>query len=387
MNGWRWWLVLVLGGVLVVGWWWQGQKTAVSTEENSLIPLLSEETTDGFALALTPNAMTFPRDLGPHPDYQTEWWYYTGNLETADGRSFGFQFTIFRRAIRPPDQFTQTGSDWRTNQIYLAHFAVSDVANGRFYATERLSRGAIGLAGAQAEPYRVWLEDWEVAEIAPGQVRLYASTDEVTLELTLTQTMPPILHGEGGLSPKGVEPGNASYYYSIIRQKTEGVVTINGRSHTVSGLSWKDHEYSTSALSAEAIGWDWFSLQLDDGTALMLFQIRRADGTVEPASAGSFVQADGTVLPLHLGDWELEVLDTWRSPTSGAEYPAKWHIRIPALELELTGAPLMPNQELTVSTVYWEGAVAFRGERNGRAITARGYIELTGYAQSMRGRL
>ena len=218
-------------------------------------------------------------------------------------------------------------------------------------------------------------------------VILKAAGGDVALDLTLTQTMPPVLHGDGGLSPKGEEPGNASYYYSIIRQETAGTIRIGEELFDVTGLSWKDHEYSTSALSADAVGWDWFSLQLDNGGGLMLFQIRNADGSLEPFSSGSYIAPDGTITHLALADFMIEVLDTWISPTSGGEYPAGWRISIPKLALELEGRPLLPNQELNVSTVYWEGAVEFGGTLAGASVTARGYVELTGYAGSMNGRL
>jgi predicted secreted hydrolase len=278
-------------------------------------------------------------------------------------------------------------STWRSSQVYLAHFTISDIEANAFYPAERFSRGAAGLAGATAVPYRVWLEDWSVEEIAPGQVRLRAQTADVALDLTLDETLPPVLHGDGGLSQKGPEPGNASYYYSIVQQQAAGTVSIAGQPFDVTGLTWKDHEWSTSALSAGAIGWDWFSLQLDNGGALMLFEIRRADGTREATSAGSYIAPDGTVTHLDLGDWTLEVTDTWTSPTSGGEYPAGWRMTVPSIGLELEGRPLMPNQELNVSTVYWEGAVEFSGTLDGAPVSAQGYIEMTGYAGSMEGRL
>jgi predicted secreted hydrolase len=271
--------------------------------------------------------------------------------------------------------------------VYLAHFTISDIAADAFYPAERFSRGAAGLAGATADPYRVWLEEWSVEEIAPGQVRLRAQTDDVALDLMLTETRPPVLHGDGGLSQKGPEAGNASYYYSLIGQRAAGAVTVGGQRFDVTGQAWKDHEWSTSALSDGAVGWDWISLQMDDGGALMLFEIRRADGTREPLSAGTYIAPDGTLTHLAAGDWTLDVTDTWTSPTSGGEYPAGWRIAVPAVGLELTGRPQMANQELNVSTVYWEGAVAFEGTRDGAPVSAEGYIELTGYAGSMEGRL
>lgn len=381
--------ILLLSGLLYVLWRTAGAAADETTA--SLVPLLAEEDTAGYARATEPDAIQFPRDYGPHNDYQTEWWYYTGNLETAGGRPFGFQLTFFRRALAPPpagQEDDQIGSgDWRSNQVYLAHFTISDVTENAFYPAERFSRGAAGLAGAQAEPYRVWLENWHAEQRAPGVVSLHAETEQVELNLTLTETLPPILHGDGGLSPKGPEPGNASYYYSIVQQAAAGSVTIAGEQFDVTGLAWKDHEYSTSALSEGAVGWDWFSLQMDDGSALMFFQIRRDDGSLEPASSGTFIYPDGRTRHLTREDWQLEVLDSWTSPISGATYPAGWLITIPAIGLELTGRPLMSDQELNVSTVYWEGAVSFDGVIDSRPVTARGYIEMTGYAEAMTGRL
>ncbi len=383
-------MLIVVGCVLVVLFTWQALRAGNNAQppQAALESLPPAGSIDGFIRAIESGAVEFPRDFGPHDDYQTEWWYYTGNLATADGRPFGFQFTIFRRALSPsPENSPAATSDWRTNQVYLAHFTISDIAAGVFHPAEKFSRGAAGLAGAAADPYRVWLEDWSIEEIAPGRVRLRARTNEVALDLTLDEALPPVLHGDGGLSQKGPEPGNASYYYSIIQQQAAGTVAVGGETFAVTGLAWKDHEWSTSALSAGAVGWDWFSLQLDNGGALMLFEIRREDGTREPTSAGSYIAPDGVVTHLALGDWSLEVTDTWISPTSGGEYPAGWRIAVPSVGLVLEGRPLMADQELNLSTTYWEGAVAFSGTLDGAPINARGYIEMTGYAGSMAGRL
>ena len=408
-----WWVIgiiaIVIIGAVVGRPLWAGESAPPAA---SLEALPAAGSSDGFARATEPNAIQFPRDLGAHDDYQTEWWYYTGNLQTADGRPFGFQFTIFRRALTPEEStdftdFTDSeeksvesvdsvdsvdSSSWRSNQVYLAHFTISDIAADAFYPAERFSRGAAGLAGAAADPYRVWLEDWSVEQVAPGQVRLRAQTGDVAtgnvaLDLVLTETRPPVLHGDGGLSQKGPEAGNASYYYSLIGQQAAGSVTVGAERFDVTGLAWKDHEWSTSALSDGAVGWDWVSLQMDDGGALMLFEIRRADGTRESLSAGTYVAPDGTLTHLSQGEWTLAVPDTWTSPTSGGEYPAGWRISVPSVGLELSGRPQMANQELNVSTVYWEGAVAFEGTRHGAPVAAEGYIELTGYAGSMAGRL
>lgn len=374
--------VLIL---LTAAWLWRGRDTGEAAgEQVSLVSMLSGEPESGFARATEPFAIRFPDDFGPHPEYQTEWWYYTGNLESSNERGFGFQFTIFRQALTP-DQIAVDGdvSNWRTNQVYFAHFTVSDLADERFYFSERFSRGAAGLAGAQATPYRVWLEDWQVAEQPDGTVRLTVDAGDYALDLTLTQTLPPILHGEGGLSAKSLEPGNASYYYSQVQQRAEGTVTIEGTTTAVQGKAWKDHEYSTSVLSEGAIGWDWLSLQFDDGSALMLFEIRRADGSIEPSSSGTFINSDGSTINLDRAMWTLTVDDRWRSPVTNADYPVAWQLAIPSLDLLLEGEAQMLNQELNLSSInYWEGAVRFSGSRNGQTAVAVGYMEMTGYAEA-----
>ncbi len=343
---------------------------------------------DGFQQALTVKDWDFPRDFGAHEAYQTEWWYYTGNLATDAGREFGFQLTFFRQALSPANQMTNASaeqqSDWRSNQIYSAHFTMSDIAEQQFYPTERFSRGTLGLAGAKALPYEVWLEDWSASEIEPGKVRLQAKTAEVSLDLIVEQSLPPVLQGDRGLSIKGKEPGNASYYYSLVQQPTAGSITIKDKSYAVAGLTWKDHEYSTSALSAGTVGWDWFSIQFDNGSALMLYLLRHEDGTLENTSAGTYISASGETKSLNSQDLQVEVLDHWKSPKNGALYPAKWQIAIPKLAMTLQAKPLMPNQELNVATAtYWEGAVGFEGKQGETSVNGKGYVELTGYADRL----
>lgn len=340
--------------------------------------------TASFRKVLEPQIWNFPQDLGAHEAYQTEWWYYTGNLQTSAERPFGFQLTFFRQALNPIVPTVSHPSHWRSNQIYSAHFTVSDITDRRFYPYERFSRGTVNLAGAVAKPYHVWLEDWSATELEPGKVRLQAQTPDVSLDLVVTQTLPPILQGDRGFSVKGLEPGNASYYYSLVQQPSVGTITIDGKSYDVTGTTWKDHEYSTSSLSAGTVGWDWFSMQFDNGSALMLYLLRHDDGTLESTSAGTFIESTGETQPLSWQDWQVNVLDTWKSPQSGAIYPAKWSIAIPKLNLTLQGQPLMPNQELNTSTAtYWEGAVAFEGKLQDQPLQGKGYVELTGYADRL----
>ncbi len=346
---------------------------------------------EGFVRAFTPRQWQFPADFGPHPEYRTEWWYYTGNLEGDDGRPFGYQFTIFRQALAsaaPGGVAANAGSPWRTPQVYSAHFTVSDIAAGTFLQDERFARGALGLAGAEADPYAVWLNDWRISAEGPDRVRLKATTDAMAIDLTLRQSRPPVLQGQDGLSRKGPELGNASHYYSLVQQPTEGTITVAGCDHAVRGVSWKDHEFSTSVLSPGTVGWDWFSAQFEDGSALMLYGLRREDGAKEPFSGGRWIAADAEV-ELAADDYALTVKRTWRSPHSGASYPAAWTLAIPRLDLELEITPRMADQELTTaSATYWEGALGYRGHRGKLPLLGRGYGEFTGYADrldSLRG--
>jgi len=265
----------------------------------------------------------------------------------------------------------------------MAHFALTNTTANDYRAFERFSRGAANLAGAQSSPYNVWLENWRVEEVEPNVYRLIAAQDDITLELLLTDDKGPVLQGINGYSQKGPEPGNASYYYSLTRLLSSGTVRIGGRNHTVEGLSWMDHEYSTSVLSSGQIGWDWFSIQLDDHSELMVYQFRRNDGSIDPFSSGTFIAPDGTTTHLSREDFEITVGDTWRSPHSGATYPAQWTVNIPSVDLILEIVPHMADQELNVSFIYWEGAVRVSGEHQGQTVNGNGYVEMTGYAASM----
>ncbi len=337
---------------------------------------------EGYARAFTPRAFRFPEDHGPHPEFRTEWWYWTGNLETAEGRRFGYQFTLFRSALAP--EAPERASRWGARQVYLGHFTVTDVEAGRFHAFERFSRGALGLAGSQAEPFRVWLEDWEARAGGDGvfPMRLRASAGGVTLELSLEAGKAPVLQGDKGLSQKSAEPGNASYYYSLTRMPSRGTVTVDGRAFPVTGTSWMDREWSTSALGPDQVGWDWFSLQLSDGSELMYYQLRKKDGSADPFSAGMLVPPQGEPVRLTREDVRLEVLDTWKSPRSGGVYPARWRLTVPSRQLQLTVTPLLADQELPVSFRYWEGANRLEGTHAGQPVTGLGYVELTGYADA-----
>ena len=339
----------------------------------------------GFARVTGPQPLSFPADYGAHPDYQSEWWYYTGNLADAAGQRFGYQLTFFRRGLIPPAQQQTRTSDWAPDQVYMAHFAVTDVGANRYSARERLSRGAAGLAGAQADPFRVWLENWSANAGDPGVYHLNADAGGQAIDLTLKDAKGPILEGDRGYSQKGPERGNASMYYSLTRLETTGMITSGGPTYNVTGLSWMDHEFSTSALAPGQIGWDWFAIQLDNNAEMMLYRMRRADGSADQFTSGQVIASDGTSTRLSPGQFSIDELGTWRSPHSGATYPAGWHVEVPSSGLSLDIQPLVADQELNVSLTYWEGAVRISGSQNGKPVSGYGYVELTGYAGSIAG--
>ena len=346
---------------------------------SQLADLLGSDADKGFARALEPRQFEFPADHGPHPEFRNEWWYITGNLDDEDGRHFGFELTIFRFALAPAAPASD--SKWRTNQVYIAHLAVTNAGDQRFYVAQRYSRGALGLAGAQAEPFRVWIDDWEIArEDDSSAWRVRANDADFGIDVALTALKQPVLNGVDGLSQKSADPGNASYYYSMTRLGTEGTIRIGKREYEASGLSWLDREWSTSALAADQLGWDWFALQLSDGSDLMFYGLRLDDGSQDAASAGTYVSANGVASHLDNDDVEVTVLDTWDSPEGGT-YPSKWRLQAPRFGLDVTVTPVIPNQELFTTVRYWEGAVDVEGKHAGEAVTGRGYVELTGYAQ------
>jgi predicted secreted hydrolase len=341
-----------------------------------------------FAHAMAPRPFTFPLDHGPHPEYRTEWWYYTGNLQDAQGKQFGYQLTFFRSALSA--QMPARQSDLATNQFYMAHFAVTSQPANEHLSFERFSRGAGGLAGATGKPlYQVWLEDWAVKQVTTDTYQLQA-TDQakagpIAIALTLKGTRPPVLHGNAGLSQKGPEPGNANYYYSLVNLQTTGQVTFAGKSVTVNGLSWMDHEFGTSALGGDITGWDWFSAQLDNGAILMFGTFHNGKGESRYVYEGSLVFPDNHKVRLQQGDFEVKTLDKWTSPTTGITYPSGWQVRFPKYNIALTITPLIRDQEMLVRFIYYEGATTIQGTMDGAAIQGRGYVELTGYGEQASG--
>ena len=333
----------------------------------------------GYQRAYQPRPFVFPADHGPHPEFRNEWWYVTGNLTDATGRAFGYQLTLFRIALAPTAPAVD--SAWRTHQIYMGHFALTDVSGEKHWGFERFSRGAMGLAGAQAAPLRVWLDDWELAGTGsdPFPLRVRARQDDIAIDLMLDAFKPLVLQGEQGLSQKSAEPGNASYYYSHTRLPTHGTVSLGGSTFAVGGASWLDREWSTSALGPEQSGWDWFALQLDDERELMFYRLRRKDGGVDPFSKGVLVAADGSARALRWNEVDLQPVGEWVSSKTGDRYPAGWRLRMPAEKLDLTITPKIADQEMRLTVRYWEGAVAVGGRAGDRAVAGQGYLEMTRY--------
>ncbi len=350
-----------------------------NAQRSRLSELLGGGDDRGFAKALQARSFSFPQDHGPHPEYRNEWWYLTGNLDDDGGRRFGFELTFFRFALTP--SMPDADSNWRRRDVYIAHLAVTDADDEKFYVAQRYSRAALGLAGAQSEPFRVWIDDWEIAAESSADAnvwRLLAGERDFGLDLHLTAVKPPVLNGANGLSQKSAEPGNASYYYSITRWQTGGSLRIGSVQFSVSGLSWLDREWSSSALASNQQGWDWFALQLSDGSDLMFYNLRLNDGRQDPHSAGTWISADGEASRIDRSDLEIVVTDRWQSP-SGGIYPAAWTLRLPQESLRLELVPVLADQELITTVRYWEGAVDVSGERYGLPIIGRGYVELTGY--------
>ena len=322
----------------------------------------------------------FPRDYFDHPDFQTEWWYYTGNLKSADGHRFGFELTFFRQGVsRDPSRSTT----WEVKDLYLAHLALSDLDEGKFYHTERANRAGPGIAAVSESLGRIWNGNWQIQWRGEEQ-ELTAIDQRFQLHLTLHSEKHPVIHGENGASQKSEGPGRASHYISLTRLATSGVIELANKKFEVSGLSWMDHEFFTHQLDSNQTGWDWLSLQLDDHTELMLFHIRRKDGSIDPYSAGTYVDAEGRTTHLRSGDFKLEPAEErWTSPATGASYPIHWKIAIAKLGIELEAKTLLPSQELTgkskLAPNYWEGAIDLIGRRNARPLSGAGYLEMTGY--------
>jgi predicted secreted hydrolase len=346
-------------------------------------PIVSAAVERKFALALPGYKYSFPRDHGSHDEYKTEWWYYTGHLKADDGGTYGYELTFFRLGSDVADAVDK--GPWNIDNLYLAHFAVSDIPEGKFFNVQELSRSGKGFAGASNENYNVWLRNWSAKLDTRDRQLLKATSGVLALDLVLTPDKPPVIHGIGGVSQKASCYGCASHYYSMTRLLTEGTLTVDGKARHVKGLSWMDHEFGSNQLTDQQVGWDWFSIQLDDKTELMLYRMRLKNGKADPNSSGTFVAVDSSSHHLLNDGFVIKSTSEWKSPATGATYPMGWLISVPGEKLELEIKPQMLDQELVKhgagGTTYWEGACTVKGTRDGKQISGSAYVEMTGYAQ------
>jgi len=333
---------------------------------------------------------SFPRDHASHPDYKIEWWYYTGNVKTQDGRRFGYQVTFFRVGIDPAPS---NPSKWAVRDLFMTHLAISDPSGRRYRYAEKLSRGGPGFAGAATDRYRVWNDDWSAMldgrrEAGGGRRHLLkATSQQASIDLVLDEGKAPVIHGIGGISQKGAQAGNASHYYSLTRMPTRGSMTVDGERFEVTGDSWMDHEFGTSFLEPGQRGWDWLSIQLADGRELMLYQLRRDDGSRDPRSSGTLVGVDGKTKRLDVTAFTLTPGRATFKSKNGAVYPTEWSIAIASERLDLTVTTPLNDQELALErstgVAYWEGAVDVSGSSIGKPVSGAGYLEMTGYFGSL----
>ena len=344
-----------------------------------------------FKRALPGKIFSFPQDHFSHPEFKTEWWYYSGHLQSQpDKKSYGYQLTIFRTALRSETKSQK--SKWTIQNLYFAHLALADESKKKFEYREKISRGSLGEAGATIDrkdgnPFRVWIEDWsmEGEGVSLQNHLLRAGDNNFGIEFLLTPEKHPVVHGQNGVSQKAEGEGYGSHYYSISRLKTEGKIFLRSKEFPVQGISWMDHEFGSSQLRDYQVGWDWFSIQLNHQLELMFYQIRHQNGMIDPFSSGTMIFADSAYHHLPLKAFQIEVLERWRSQKSGATYPSKWRVKVPDYRIELLLTPTVRDQELmtkeSTRVTYWEGSVRVEGQYRGSPIKGVGYVELTGYAR------
>jgi predicted secreted hydrolase len=374
-------------------------KLRVALLPLALLPLLiasifvvHAQTTEntGYETAQAGYRYQFPRDHFDHPNYQTEWWYYTGNLKSTDGHRFGFELTFFRQGISH-DARSDTKSDkkrdtendaWRIRDLYLAHLAVTDVSGHKFYYDERINRAGPGIAGISQGNGLIWNGNWQ-AKLSAENHQLRAVNEDMALQLILVSNKPPVIHGHGGISQKAAGIGHASHYISFTRMLTSGSLELNGTTYQVQGTSWMDHEFFTNSMDTNETGWDWLSLQLNDDTELMLYRLRHKNGSVDPYSSGTYVDANGKTIFLSSKNFTMTPSgESWTSGRTRGIYPVHWSVSIPSLDIHLEVATPLTNQELVsvIGPSYWEGVIDITGQRAGRPLQGVGYLEMTGYS-------
>lgn len=368
-------IILSLGLMLSLMSCSPAPETTVVTNEVSVSARMGGIPDAGFKRVIEPRPMSFPRDHGPHPEYATEWWYFTGNLTDSSSRAWGYQLTLFRVGLKPGQVIND--SDWRSHQIMMGHFAISDIHGQQHYSRERFSRIALGLAGAEALPLKVWLGSWSIkgdSKESLFPLRLKADTTDFAIDFTINSPSKKlVLQGDQGFSQKGAGAGNASYYYSYTRLETSGSIRLGSAFNPVQGNSWFDREWSSSALAADQSGWDWFALQLDDGRDLMFYRLRDKQHKAQAFSRGVLVSKDGRVEQLTLVNTRLEPIDYWRNSID-VLYPLAWRLQVPHQGIDVNIQAAFPDQEMEHSVRYWEGAVRIDGSHQGK-----GYLELSGY--------
>jgi len=344
-----------------------------------LLLVVARATAQQYELALPGYKFQFPRDYFNHERYQTEWWYYTGNVRAPDGHRFGFELTFFRQGVSR----TANPDPWYVHDLWMAHLALSDISGQHFYHEERLNRSGPGIAGVDAASGVIWNGNWQ-AHIAPHEQELRGIGRDFSLSLKLAPTKPPTVQGQDGVSRKAAGVGRASHYYSMTRLLTNGSIDLNGKDYKVEGTSWMDHEFFTGSMAADESGWDWLSVQFDDGSDLMLYRLRHKDGSIDPYSSGSYVDTHGNSRFLSLRDFVMTPEgDQWISSVTGAAYPLRWHVSIPTLDLDFDVTTPLPSQEMTgkFGPSYWEGAIDIDGIRARSTVRGVGYLEMTGYAE------
>jgi len=333
------------------------------------------QSAEGYAQAQPGQALVFPRDHGAHPAYRIEWWYLTANLRDRDGREYGVQWTLFRSALATPDT-PLPANTWQTPQMYMAHFAITTPDGHR--AFQRYARGGehggLAQAGATAEPFAAWLDDWSLRSSGPDwlPLQVQARQGQTGLHLRLDTRQPLVLQGDNGFSRKH-PAGGGSYYYSQPFLQAEGALELDGVAIDISGQAWLDREWSSQFLQGAQTGWDWLALHLDSGEKLMLFRLR--GGVAESYTHGVLIGPDGGKTQLDSATIHLQVLAT--SEVAGRDLPLHWRIDLPTIGRSLEVRALHPDQWMEVDYAYWEGVVVATGDGPGNS--GRGYLELTGY--------
>jgi predicted secreted hydrolase len=368
--------LLTLMGLLVqVPLLWSGTAPAVAVERS-------------YKKALPGYQYKFPEDHYSHDQFKTEWWYYTGHLVSKDNKRFGYELTFFRTGA--DHEPANKSSAWKLENFYLAHFAVTDESGKKFRFYEKLNRSGLNLAGARSDAYYVYNEGWSVEKLGDHYL-LKADAPDYSIHLLLDALKPPVIHGVNGVSQKASCVGCASHYYSMTRLKTQGTVFIGDKPLEVTGTTWMDHEFGSNQLSSEQSGWDWFSLQLDDNRELMLYLLRRTDGSFEPASSGTIVDAQGKATHIKLEDFKVTTSGLWHSPKSGANYPMGWHVVAPSAGIDVNLQATQQDQELmtarSTGVTYWEGSVSIKGTSNGKPVSGQGYVEMTGYGEKFKKKI